>query len=217
MIRALLLALLWPLLAHAATVRDQEIAECRPGDVATWGDGADRPAVNSPLLFAYDHALAPAWFSEAEVREAIAKAAAAWSQCGVQAYVLKKMPAGAVRVQWNDAGSAGNFGLADLGRRTLSLSPAAFGLLRSRNPAYDARQTLQMVVSHEMGHLFGLMAHSRRCIDVTSYYDNGKGERCFTRDPQQGKGVAEYRSVLPTACDLQRCRIANGVQQQRGK
>mgnify|MGYP002138443102 CR=1 FL=1 len=49
------------------------------------------------------------------------------------------------------------------------------------NPAHPAGDTLQMVVSHEMGHFFGLMAHSRRCVDVMSYYDNGQGERCFTR------------------------------------
>ena len=66
-----------------------------------------------------------------------------------------------------------------------------------------------MVIPHEMGHLLGLMAHSRRCVDVTSYYNNGKGEKCFARDMTQLRPGIEYRSVLPTACDLQRCMRAN--------
>ena len=118
---------------------------------------------------------------------------------------------GAIAVQWSEAGSRGHFGLANLGARTLSLGPAAFQLLRTRNPNYDASSTLQMVISHEMGHFYGLMAHSRHCIDVTSYYDNGQGEKCLTRDAAQMKSYVEYRSDLPTACDLQRCRAANGV------
>jgi hypothetical protein len=67
-----------------------------------------------------------------------------------------------------------------------------------------------MVISHEMGHLFGLMAHSRRCVDVMSYYKNGKGEACYSRDPSQINSVPEYRNLLPTACDIERCRAANG-------
>jgi hypothetical protein len=114
-------------------------------------------------------------------------------------------------VNWDEAESRGNIGLANLKRRTLSLSPAVFGLLRTRNPKHDARETLQMVISHEMGHLFGLMAHSRRCIDVLSYYDNGKGETCFSRDPLWKRRMVEYRNILPTACDINRCRKANGI------
>ena len=66
-----------------------------------------------------------------------------------------------------------------------------------------------MVVSHEMGHFFGLMAHSRRCIDVTSYYTDGKGGQCQTTDPGLLKAFGEYRATLPTACDIERCRRAN--------
>jgi hypothetical protein len=116
-----------------------------------------------------------------------------------------------VLVQWSEAGSAGNFGLANLGRRSLALNPAMFKLLRDRKPDDPAEQTLQMVASHEMGHFFGLMAHSRRCIDVTSYYHDGKGAGCYARDLAQLKTVSEYRATLPTACDIQRCRIANGL------
>jgi hypothetical protein len=113
-------------------------------------------------------------------------------------------------VQWSEQYSGGNFGLANLGQRTLSLGPQAFRLLRERNPAYDATQILQMVIAHEMGHFFGLMAHSRRCVDVLSYYHDGKGQTCYKRDPGDSGGVVEYRHILPTACDIERCRQVNG-------
>ncbi|TDP63725.1 hypothetical protein DES47_1046 [Roseateles toxinivorans] len=206
---------LTPLPADALnSVREQEIAECRVGEISTWGDGRDRPALASPLVFVYQHRGAPAWFSEAEVLARVKQAAVAWSQCGVPSQVLggdSVAPAGAVHVQWSDQGSVGNFGLANLGQRSLSLGPAAFALLHQRNPAHDARQTLQMVISHEMGHLYGLMAHSRRCVDVTSYYHDGKGQQCHVRDERARKTVLEYRATLPTACDIQRCRLANGL------
>jgi len=54
------------------------------------------------------------------------------------------------------------------------------------------------------------MAHSRRCVDVTSYYTNGQGGTCAIRGGGALPGGVEYRSVMPTACDLQRCRTANG-------
>ena len=200
------------------SVRDQEIRQCLPGEIATWGDGVDRPALSQHLLFGYNHRDAPAWFSQATVIAALKKAAVAWSECGIKASVGNALasdtatqPPNWVRVQWHDTQSAGNFALANLLGRTLSLSPAAFAMLMNRNPAHDAPETLQMVISHEMGHFFGLMAHSRRCVDVTSYYSNGKGERCFARDINLFGSVPEYRASLPTACDLQRCRIANGL------
>jgi len=210
-------ALAWLLPAPSraqSSVREQEIAECRAGEISTWGDGRDRPALASPLVFVYQHRGAPAWFSEAEVLARVKQAAAAWSLCGVPSQVLGAgvaAPAGAVQVLWSDQGSSGNFGLANLGQRSLALGPAAFALLHQRNPAHDARQTLQMVISHEMGHLYGLMAHSRRCVDVTSYYHDGKGEKCHVRDERARQTVPEYRANLPTACDIQRCRMANGL------
>jgi hypothetical protein len=200
--------------AGAASVRDEEITECRAGEIATWGDGQDRPAVSSPLVFTYHHDGAPAWIAPAQVTERIDRALAAWAACGVPARRVPWSPypdvrRGLVVVQWGERTSGGNFGLANLAERTLSLGPAAFELLRSRNPAHDAGSTLQLVISHEMGHLFGLMAHSRRCVDVLSYYGNSRGESCFKRDGPASK-VAEYRHELPTACDIQRCRRANG-------
>lgn len=199
-----------------ASIRDQEIAECRPGEIATWGDGQDRPAVSNPLAFVYWHAGAPDWFSEAEVMKTLRLASKAWSGCGVGSRVRllapeDDVPKGAIVVQWSEPGSMGNFGLANLSRRTLALSAAAFQLLRTRNPKHPAEEILQMVISHEMGHFFGLMAHSRRCVDVTSYYHDGKGGQCFARDLSQLKKFTEYRSILPTACDIQRCRAANGL------
>ena len=197
-------------------VREQEIAQCLPGEISTWGDGRDRPASSSPLVFVYDHAGAPAWFSQAQVLAAVQKAAQAWSECGVPSRVLGASASaearqGAVQVQWSEPNSGGNFAQANLGLRLLSMSPAMFALLNTRNPAHDARQTLQMVISHEMGHHFGLMAHSRRCVDVTSYYDNGKGESCLTRDAVPRKAGVESRALLPTACDIERCVRANNI------
>ncbi|MCV2353048.1 hypothetical protein LNV09_02610 [Paucibacter sp. B2R-40] len=213
---AALLALTGLTAGAAESVREQEIAECRPGEIATWADGRDRPALSNPLLFVYWNSGAPAWFSDEKLMQVLERSSKAWAGCGIPSRVLAlvgnaPLPPGAVVVQWSEAGSRGNFGLANLGQRTLALSPAMFQLLRTRNPSYPAEQTLQMVVSHEMGHFFGLMAHSRRCVDVTSYYNDGKGGSCFARDLSQLKSVVEYRSILPTACDIQRCRLANGL------
>jgi hypothetical protein len=54
-------AVLWCAMAPslAQSLREQEMAQCRPGDMTTWGDGRDRPAVGVPLRFAYRHADAP--------------------------------------------------------------------------------------------------------------------------------------------------------------
>ena len=212
---ALLLLLFVSPITWAETVRDQEIAECRSGEIATWSDGRDRRAIHTSLRIAYRHANAPGWFDEATVSDMVVKAAREWEKCGLPVTVVAASDAdaghpGAVSVEWSETGSRGNFGLADLGRRTLSLGPQAFQLLRTRNPAHDARQTLQMLISHEMGHFLGLMAHSRRCVDVLSYYHDGKGGQCMTRDPAGMKAHVEYRHTLPTACDIQRCRNANG-------
>lgn len=200
----------------AAAIRDREIAECRMGEISTWGDGQDRKAVASTLSFQYRHAGAPPWFAETLVEQAVSRAAEAWSACGipvhrVSAVVNTSSPREVIVVEWSDIGSRNNFGLADLGRRTLSLGPAAFHLLNARNPRHDATQTLQMTISHEMGHFFGLMAHSRRCVDVLSYYSDGKGNKCYSRDPDWASSRVEYRNVLPTSCDIQRCRAANGL------
>jgi len=200
--------------AQAESVRQQEIAQCLPGEIGTWPDGRDRPAAGGQVALVYRHAGAPPWFDEATVLGAVQRAAQAWAACGVPGQVVSEAaaalyPGSLVVVQWQEAGSRGHFGLADLGQRTLSLGPSAFQLLKTRNPRFPAQTTLQMVISHEMGHFFGLMAHSRRCVDVMSYYDNGRGETCSTRDGGSYKAVPEYRALLPTACDIARCRAVN--------
>ena len=195
-------------------LRNQEIAECSEGEIKTWEDNRDTAAKFSPIVFYYDHTGAPAWFSEKQVSELIERAASAWSQCGIPALVVTKnnktnQSAGIVKIDWDVAGSRGNFGLANLTQNQLSLGSAAFQLLNQRNPKHNALETLQMVLSHEMGHFYGMMAHSRRCIDVLSYYHDGKGGQCYSRFPDIIRKFPEYRSTLPTACDIQRCKILN--------
>ena len=197
-------------------LRAQEIAQCQAGEIATWNDGIDRPAVAKHLHFYYSHVTAPAWFDEATVLAALERAAQAWSACGLSLSVAalapgQSLPDDAIAVQWSETGSRHNFGLANFSHRSIALGPSAFQLLQSRNPLYDARQTLQMVIAHEMGHLLGVMAHSRRCVDVTSYYDDGRGGQCYVRGSAQRPAGVEYRSSLPTACDIQRCRQANAL------
>lgn len=201
-----------------AGVRAQEEATCLPGEVLTWADGRDRAALFNPLRLAYRHEGAPPWFSTTQVMQALLRAADAWGACGVPARVVVDpnghggaAPAGMVLVHWSDGSSAGSFGLAHLGLRTLALGRGAFELLRQRNPAHPAYEVLQMTVSHEMGHFFGLMSHSRRCVDVMSYYTDAQGQTCRTRDGGSHRRLPEYRALLPTACDIARCRAANGT------
>ncbi|MDH0865667.1 hypothetical protein [Mitsuaria sp. GD03876] len=200
--------------AAAPSVRDQEIAQCLPGELKTWGDGQDKAIATRSLRFAYRHDNAPAWFSEPQVMALVRRSAEAWSDCGLRLTVFavprgKVPPEDAIQILWSDVGSRGQFALANVTARSLSIGPGLFALLRERNPKHPAEQTLQMVLSHEMGHFFGLMAHSKRCVDTMSYYDNGKGERCALRDPKSWGSVVEYRSMLPTACDIARCRALN--------
>jgi hypothetical protein len=203
-------------MADAQHTRAQEMASCLPGEAATWPDGSDRPAAGDAVRLVYRHAGASPLFDEAMVVAVLQRAAAAWSSCGIPAEVITEDAARRVNratvavVQWSDTETRGNFALAHLGQRTLSLSPAMFQLLTQRNLRHPAVHTLQMSVSHEMGHFFGLMAHSRRCIDVMSYYVDAQGQTCTTRDGGSYRAVVEYRALLPTACDIARCRAVNG-------
>lgn len=210
----ILLALTSSCAEAVVELRNQEIAECSQSEIKTWEDNRDTAAKFSPIFFYYDHTGAPAWFSEKQVSELIERAASAWSQCGIPAQVVTKnnktnQSTGIIRIDWDVAGSRGNFGLANLTQNQLSLGSAAFQLLNQRNPKHNALETLQMVLSHEMGHFYGMMAHSRRCIDVLSYYHDGKGGQCYSRFPDIIRKFPEYRSTLPTACDIQRCKILN--------
>ena len=210
----LLLALTSSCVQAVVELRNQEIAECSQSEIKTWEDNRDTAAKFSPIVFYYDHTGAPAWFSEKQVSELIERAASAWSQCGIPALVVNKNnkahpSSSMVSIDWNIAGSRGNFGLANLTQNQLSLGLPAFQLLNERNPKHNALETLQMVLSHEMGHFYGMLAHSRRCIDVLSYYHDGKGGQCYSRFPDIIRKFPEYRSTLPTACDIQRCKILN--------
>ena len=224
-VKGVSVALCWAMLCAAPVMaqtalpssRAAEIASCLPGELATWPDGQDRPAPGGAVWLVYRHAGAPAGFSELAVVAALQRAAASWSACGVPGEVFSEaaiglQPASEVQVGWDDAATRGNFALADMGRRRLWLSAAMFALLAQRNPRHPAQQTLQMAISHEMGHFFGLMAHSRRCLDVMSYYSFGQaGETCRTRDGRPYTALPEYRALLPTACDIARCRAVNGL------
>jgi uncharacterized protein YfcZ (UPF0381/DUF406 family) len=210
----LILALTSSCVQAVVELRNQEIAECSQSEIKTWEDNRDTAAKFSPIVFYYDHTGAPAWFSEKQVSELIERAASAWSQCGIPALVVNKNnkahpSTSMVSIDWNIAGSRGNFGLANLTQNQLSLGLPAFQLLNQRNPKHNALETLQMVLSHEMGHFYGMLAHSRRCIDVLSYYHDGKGGQCYSRFPDIIRKFPEYRSTLPTACDIQRCKILN--------
>ena len=218
-------ALCWAMLCAGPVVaqtalpssRSAELATCLPGELATWPDGQDRPAPGGAVRLVYRHAGAPASLPEPAVVAALQRAAAAWSACGVPGQVISDaavglQPASEVRVGWDDSATRGNFALAELGPRRLWLSAAMFALLAQRNPRHPAQQTLQMAISHEMGHFFGLMAHSRRCVDVMSYYRFGPaGQACQTRDGSPYAALPEYRALLPTACDIARCRAVNGL------
>ena len=219
-----LVAMLWAGLvvaADPAAVRDAEIRECRAGDLATWGDGRDRPAPSRQMFFVYNPTNAPADFPRDEVVSMIRKAMNGWAACGLQLDWAEWMPAleaaPDVRViGWMPASedSGGLVGGADFARRRLLLSPKVFALLRERNPTL-MQSTLQMTLAHEIGHFLGLVAHSRRCVDVTSYYHDGKGRHCLTNNIagiRSVTGLIEYRSELPTACDIARCQRANGRQ-----
>jgi hypothetical protein len=198
-------------------LRESEIAQCFPEELVTWNDGDKDGKMLSPkMLYVYDHQGAPSYVSEDAVFAVLQQAALAWDQCGGQNAVMLKRDvfddggSAKITVQWSDKEKLGTIGLANLTKKILTLSPDAFANLRKVNANRNLMEILQMVVSHEVGHFQGLIAHSRRCVDVLSYYSNDAGEKCSIR----GKGAMpqnfEYRSLLPTACDIQRCRIANG-------
>jgi hypothetical protein len=210
-----LLITMWSMTALAdAGIRLQEILQCKDSEIVTWGDGQDRPTSATALIFFYKHSGAPPWFQEYQVINLLARASAEWSKCGIPAQVTAwqgpvENTKGIIVVQWDSSGSGGHFGLANLSANQLSLGTQAFQMLNQRNPTHNALDTLQMVLAHEMGHFYGMLAHSRRCIDVLSYYNDGKGGQCYARDLGLLKQYPEYRSSLPTACDIQRCKVLN--------
>jgi len=195
-------------------LRNLEITQCTENEITTWGDGKDQKVSTAALKFFYRHDGAPAWLQHSTVFELVKKSVNAWSKCGIPStldlhYSGFRMTPETILIAWNASRSFGYFGLADLSQHQLHLGAEAFHELNRRNPTNDHIDTLQMVLSHEMGHFYGLMAHSRRCVDVLSYYHDGRGGECQTRYPHLLKKFPEYRSSLPTTCDIQRCKKLN--------
>ncbi len=198
-----------------ANRRNLEIQQCTESDLVTWNDGRDQPTRAKSFSFSYIHKGSPSWFNEQQVKERIRRATQEWSKCGIRSEVSASTTSSSfadatVIVYWDDKAEVG-FGLADLTNQRLVLGIQAFNLLARKNPTHDPYDTLQMVLSHEIGHFYGLIAHSRRCIDTLSYYHDGKGNQCFTRNPGLIAAFPEYRSSLPTACDILRCKKLNWV------
>ena len=197
-------------------LRQSEINQCLANEIATWDDGGkDTKMMSANMVFVYDHQDAPEGFNEESVVATLKNASTAWDQCGGQNTVILKRDLNSsvtglkITTLWSDKDKLGTIGLANLTQKTLTLSPEAFINLRKANANRNLLDTLQMVVSHEIGHFQGLTSHSRRCVDVLSYYTNASGEKCSIRNNGVMPTNIEYRSSLPTACDIQRCKAAN--------
>ena len=202
--------------ATPAGLRESEINQCLPNEIVTWNDGGkDTKMLSKNMVYVYDHQGAPEGFSEEAVVASLKNASVAWDQCGGQNTVILKRDVSSsvaglkIMALWSDEDKLGTIGLANITQKTLTLSPEAFVNLRKANATRNLMETLQMVVSHEIGHFQGLTSHSRRCVDVLSYYTNASGEKCSIRNNGVMPTNIEYRSQLPTACDIQRCRASN--------
>jgi Caspase domain len=202
--------------------RDNEISQCKAEELYSWGDGEDYSVDKDLNIFVYDHSEAPIWFEERFVLSLISKVVSEWSKCGVitqpkvlsiKNYQISEKNKNLIIIKWarNLKSSDGEeaWSISNLSLSTLYISIDSFVKLKNNNSSYDSTYTLQMTISHELGHFHGLMDHSRRCIDVMSYYSDGKGGQCYARDPNIVKLFPEYRSSLPTACDIQRCQLVN--------
>ncbi len=195
-------------------LREKEINACSVEEVITWNDGVDKKTNIPNLTFVYVPGNEPSAFSSQEVTDMVKRAVNAWSTCGISTQVSVRADPNyssnnEVMIIWNDAKSMGNIGASDTVHQRLYLSPSVFKLLKERRPTYDSRYTLQMTLSHEIGHFYGLVAHSKRCVDVLSYYKDASGAECTVGSKEEFKRYIEYRSEFPTACDLQRCRRNN--------
>jgi len=202
-------------------LRQEEISQCLPGDIETWGDGGkDAKMLGPKMIFVYAHDGAPSSIQEQSVMSVLQAAASNWDQCGGSNLVVAdkdyKTSIGGLKitVQWNDAETVGAIGIANITNKKLTFSPGTVQKVIQINankklPEKYILETLQMTASHEMGHFQGLAAHSKRCVDVLSYYVVG-GVKCTVRNGGlMPANFYEYRSPLPTACDIERCRSAN--------
>jgi hypothetical protein len=98
-----------------------------------------------------------------------------------------------------------------------NLVSGACRLCNAQNPKSHIRRQSDLADGYlaRDGTLLWADVHSKRCVDVTSYYSNGKGDVCSIRGGAKLPPGVEYRALLPTACDLQRCRLANGKPLQK--
>jgi hypothetical protein len=206
--------------AAAQFERQRQIAECHEGDMATTvahGTQASFPVGYATLRFFYNPMLAPEAADEARMAALIANAAGAWSACGIRgeyagATQEQDAAGGALVFQWYNSD-----GVPVAGYRkgsTIYLNIAAFQKWHAASAKF-AQEALQQVISHEMGHAFGVVEHSARCLDVMATYDSFDG--CETRPAanrvlEDGGRVFEFKGHLfPTACDIQRCRKVNAM------
>jgi hypothetical protein len=116
-------------------IRAQEIAQCQQGEIETWLDGIDRPAVAGQMNFVYNHASAPSWFDEVTVLSAVEQSAKAWAACSIPVSVAAVqgagvVPVGSIVVMWSEHGSRHNFGLANMRDRTISRGHPHFNYFR---------------------------------------------------------------------------------------
>ena len=202
-------------------LRQEEISQCLTEDIKNWGDGEkDSKMLGAKMVFVYQHIGAPKFVSEQSILTVLKAAASSWDQCGGTNLVMSDKDyttstAGLkISVDWNEKETVGTIGIANIAKRKLTFNPETvqkviqINTSKNLNESY-LQETLQMTASHEMGHFQGLSAHSKRCVDVLSYYSVG-GEKCTTRNGgPMPVSFYEYRSSLPTSCDIERCRIAN--------
>jgi len=202
-------------------LRKEEISQCLNDDIQTWGDGEkDTKMLSTKMVFVYQHLGAPKSVLEQSMLAILKMAASSWDQCGGTNLVMLEKdyvttaPGLKIMVDWNEKETVGTIGIANITKRKLTFNPETVQKIiqinasKNLNESYLA-ETLQMTASHEIGHFQGLSAHSKRCVDVLSYYSVG-GEKCTTRNGgPMPSNFYEYRSSLPTSCDIERCRIAN--------
>lgn len=204
----------------AQAERQRQIAQCNDNDIAittAHGTQASYHVGYSSLRFFYNPALAPEAVSEAQMAALIGNAGGAWSACGIRgeyAGLTQDLDArdNATVFQWFNSD-----GVPIAGYRkgsTIYLNIAVFQKWHAVSPKY-AMEALQQVIAHEMGHSYGVVEHSARCIDVMATYDSfDKCEQSpvAPRLIEDGERVFQMRAhTFPTACDIQRCRRVNSA------
>jgi hypothetical protein len=210
--------------AEGQRLRAKEVAECPDEDMATQTAHGNVPANAlavggrfASLRFAYNPALAPESVPEGRLGGMISAAAQAWSACGIRGEFVGGTQdlAGAANtfvVQWYSSE-----GVPIAGYRkgtTIYLNAGHFEAMRAHSEVL-ALDVMQRLISHEMGHAFGLVEHSARCIDVMATEDSF--DKC-DREPAAPRPVRDKDRIyavkgeaFPTACDIKRCRQVNGL------